>query len=403
LKFKGQLYPYQKEGLDFALATGFSINGFTMGLGKTAVGLALACKTKSHTTVVAPAFLVENWKREIQKFTVNAEKHIEVMSYNAFSKLGHLDTELLIFDEAHYLKTPSAKRTEKAHILLETSPPKGLLLLSGTPVKNRVPEFYSLLRLIWLGGYYPEFDAYANSYRHFCKTFSNEFTQRTPYGFVTKFEGLRNPQKLRELIAPIYLRRRAEDVLDLPKQVFKEVVTRSRWKEDLKLENAWFAYNGGDKKHDFSSAKAVNALSKVEYTVELAQEIMSQGQRVVVFSDHVKACEAIANEIGVPAITGATPATRRLAFVDEFAKREGSALVCSIGAMSTGLNLTCASYMVFNDYPWVPAELQQAEKRIHRIGQSSTCFYYYILSSEVDAYILRILKSKTKTLDEVVG
>jgi SNF2 family DNA or RNA helicase len=76
-------------------------------------------------------------------------------------------------------------------------------------------------------------------------------------------------------------------------------------------------------------------------------------------------------------------------------------IVATIGSMSVGVNLQAANYMVFNDYPWVPADLAQAEKRIHRIGQKSNCFYYYIFSSGVDENIFQTILDKLKITREV--
>jgi SNF2 family DNA or RNA helicase len=68
--------------------------------------------------------------------------------------------------------------------------------------------------------------------------------------------------------------------------------------------------------------------------------------------------------------------------------------------MSVGVNLTSCHHMVFNDAPWVPADMAQAEGRIHRIGQSRSCFYYYILASRVDQRIFRTLAAKRALLEK---
>lgn len=397
MKFIGELKPFQFEGKEFALDFGFTVNGFTMGLGKTPTAIATACEVGEPTLVVAPAFLRENWLREIDKFC-DSPKKFTVISYHQLKKLGRLPPTV-IFDEAHYLKELSTGWTHKAHILVESDPPEVLLQLTGTPIKNRIPEIYSPLRLCWLGGYYEEFDLWGNSYDAFCNNFAHGFFD----GYRQRYEGLKNRRELRRLLKPVYLRKRAEDVLDLPDMVHKEIITKKIGPADKELKRAWQLYKEqGNLSEEMASLKAVNALAKVDFTIEHCNSIIKEGQKVVVYTDHVQACKALAAGLNVEAITGQTPVKKRMRLLDDFQAGKTRSFVATIGSASVGLNITSANYTVFNDAPWVPADLHQAIKRTHRIGQRNTCFYYYILSSQYDAMIYQTIKKKMKIIDQVV-
>ena len=396
-------YDFQLEGVELAYKKRYSINAFTMGLGKTLVGIALAVKAQSkRVLVICPAFLKPNWEMEIEKFC-SVPSRFEVTSYE---KVKHIEDQFhlydtILIDEAHYLKSLKAKRTQRIHKLVKGHRPKYLLLLTGTPVKNRVPEFYSLLLLCWYGGRYPEFSKFSDSSWDFQCRYTNKRTIYYGQRKVTSFEGLKNVAELKQLIKPIYLRRRAEDVLSLPEENHSDVVIADTSKNDLLIQEAWARYQGKKDASSFSSAKAVNALSKVSFTVEFVRNLLEEASGVVVFTDHIQAAVAIARDFpmdDVRYVTGRTKITDRAKYVEELNSGKVKILVSTIGSLSVGVNLTGVNYMVFNDFAWVEADMAQARKRIHRIGQKNRCFYYYIYSSKIDKHIHKTLKEKQKLI-----
>ena len=216
--FKLDLFEHQKEGVEFALSNPYHINGFEMGLGKSATALAAAYKTGKATLVVCPAYLRRNWYDEIEKFIDDANFIIEVISYTQLKKVDFDITkwDFIIADEAHYLKNIKAKRTQLFHEIVVKKKPSHVMLLTGTPIKNRVSEFWSLLQLCYYGGKYGAFSSYHRLYYKFCNTFSFERTFEVNGIPVVRFDGVRNVDKLKSLIAPVYLRRKTKDVIDLP-------------------------------------------------------------------------------------------------------------------------------------------------------------------------------------------
>lgn len=407
MRLKIEPYDYQLRGIEFAFTKRYSLNGDRMGLGKSLQALGLVTLAGANRVlVVCPAFLTFNWRNEIEKFLgAEHQDKFDVMSYDAMTKLKTIAPyDVVVVDEIHYLKNLQAQRTKTFHALMEKSQPKYFIGLSGTPIKNSVPEFYSLLKLCWLGGGYPAFDVYSKGPYGFLAKFTVKKTLFLGGRQITKYDGVRNVEGLKELIKPVYLRRRTEDVLSLPQQVFQEVLISDKSVFDEKVQAAWDSYLGGKNRNLFTSNKAVSALAKVSFTVEFVRGLLQEVDRVIVFSDHVQAVKEIftAFDVGDSRyITGETPMAARAGIVKEFEVGKCKVLVATIGAMSVGVNLTSCSTMVFNDAPWVPADMAQAEARIWRIGQTRKVAYYYILASKTDQVIYRTLASKKKLIERV--
>jgi SNF2 family DNA or RNA helicase len=395
---------YQADGIRFAVEKRYSLNGDQMGLGKTCQALgAVAAVQAQKILVVCPSFLVFNWRDEILKFLgPEAAERFHVVSYNSLHKFSAIDGfDFVIADEAHYVKNFDAKRTTKLHELVEKRRPPHFMALSGTPIKNSVPEIYSLLKLCWYGGRYPEFDVWSKSMYGFLHKFTHKKTEYFGSKQITKYEGLRNPEELKALIRAVYIRRKTEQVLTLPPKTFQEILAAETSEFDEEIKAAWEGYGGGKDQKLFTSAKAVSALAKVKHTVGFAEDLLEQGERVVIFSDHVQAATEIAAALGGVVITGSVDAEARAQAVRAFEDGAIKVLVGTIGAISVGINLTSCSRMIFNDLPWVPADLAQAEGRIYRIGQVNPCFYYYILASRQDQVIYRTLVAKKKLIEAV--
>jgi SWI/SNF-related matrix-associated actin-dependent regulator 1 of chromatin subfamily A len=414
LKLLLDLFDFQAEGVDFAVKAKYSINAYEMGLGKSPTAIAAAVKVGAKKIlVVCPAFLIPNWINEIAKFTgerasgdLSSQDPFHVVSYTSIKRAvsNFSQYDFVICDEVHYAKNLDAKRTILLHELLSTHRPNYFIGLSGTPIKNKVPEFYSLLRLCWYGGRYREFDSFSTSFWKFCMNFTNRRSKIIGSKTFTDFEGLKNPEQLRQLIKPVYIRKRVEDAITLPDQIRIEHLIADKSKTDDLLRMAFESYEGKKASKSFASGKAISALGKVEYTVEFITENLEAAGKFIVFTDHVQSAKKLfdnLDHIGCRYITGQTPVDLRESYVESLNKGEIKILIATIGSLSVGVNLTGCNRMIFNDLPWVPADIEQAEKRIHRIGQKSKCFYYYILASKYDEYILRTLNKKRKLIEQV--
>jgi len=412
--FKGTLKPHQVEGVEFGLHSPYHINGYQMGLGKTVIALYLACKYKVNTLIVVPSYLKPNWIAEIEKFveTTGREFNIVVVSYTGLKKMFQVGSlykfDFIIADEAQYLKNKEAQRTQAFHNLVKEMRPKYLSLLSGTPVKNRVSEFWSLLQLCHYGGNYNEFNSFNKLYYKFCNTFSYERTFEINGVPIDRFDGVKNAENLKALIKPVYIRKRTSDVAELPDESEVYVKGKCLKKYANDLENAFKLFDQDPNDPAYMSLKRANAMAKVKDTISLAKDILEQGEKVIIYSDHVAPAEEIARALGLPCVTGKVQAEKRGQIVVDFEShkydlrnKKFNGIVATIGSLSTGVNLVSARHMIFNDIPFVPTDIDQAKARIKRIGQKRKCFYHFIYTSEFDKGLYEMVKRKDKDIRKI--
>lgn len=412
-------YKYQVRGVQYALDHPYCIIGDEMGLGKTLQGIMLYLETRLPTLIIGPAYLRDNWWNEIEEqvktwenveIVVNADDlakvdlastDIVIIGYNLITGSESLFkwADLVIADECQALKEPTTGWTIAFNKFIYDHKPERLLLLSGTPIKNRVQEWYSLLVLM---SYIPHGDNGESvcdlftDQKQFCKFFS--FTEYKSVGgrFVEKYHGIRNERRLKQLLKGKYIRRLAKNELELPDIIRKNIIVDYR--DDRELLEAWNKFVSGTKSTN-SRSKATSAAHKAPFTAKYCRDIYQEIQSpIVIFTDHRESAAILAKDLKAPKITGETKMSERSKIVKEFQKGKYSYLVGTIGAMGAGNTLTAASDVVFNDESWVPADNWQAWKRIHRIGQERTCRIHKVYGSPQDKYISGMLLDKEDTL-----
>ncbi len=402
MKLTAKLYKHQQEALEWLKDKPYAILGLEMGLGKSLIAIARAVEVGAKDIlIVCPSFLKSNWLNELEKFTVGL--NVTISSYASLKKVMDKEYDFVIADEAHYLKNHKSQRSKNFESLLVMHSPNNVLLLTGTPIKNRVGEFWNLLRLCHMGGKVTLFNEFArkNQFFKFQYYFSNAITQYFGYREVTKFVGYRNLEELKPMLNSCRLRIKSKDVLNLPEVSNIDFQIKKKSKFDKDFEEL---INEDVREGDpaYMVVKKNNAIAKCDYTVKLAQEILENGEKVIVFSDHIKSANEIARQLGVKAISGEVPASRRAELVDIFEQSADTVpLVATIPSLSVGVNLTSCNYMIFNDLPFVPADLDQAKKRIHRIGQKNKCFYYYVYISDMDKNLQKMIYDKRKITEKV--
>jgi SNF2 family DNA or RNA helicase len=329
-----------------------------------------------------------------------------ICSYERFIGIGEVhitpDTSIII-DEAHYAKNVGAKRTKAIHQYVKEFNPRSVYLLSGTPIKNRIPEIYSLLMICSYGN--PETHRLMSKYYNywqFCEHFSNATRKSFQGRKITTYSGHKNLPELKEIMATCYLRRMKMEV-DLPSMRDINIYLDMEDSE-VDLDSLSEYELRGKVTPSMASRKAENALAKAPHTAKFCKDLIEENNinQVVVFCDHILSTEVMAKTLGVLPITGSTPMHERDRIVGNFIAGDCKYLVTTIGTSSTGLNLVNTHVMVFNSFPWVSGDLEQAKKRINRIGQEKDCLYYYMIAGEVDERILKVLNSKSKTISEVL-
>lgn len=423
------LFPYQQVGAEFLAARRFAFLADGMGLGKSAQAIA-ACNIIGATriAVVCPAVAKINWQREFGMWSKVPSQQVRICSYDKLStnkldqrQIIEFAPDVLILDEAHYLKTRTTKRTKTLYGA--TPGTSGILgaakrvwLLSGTPCPNNAGEIWPHLRALW-----PELITRGQkpfSYAEFLVRYC--FIQETPFG--PKILGNKNKDELRGILAQIMLRRRAEDVLkDLPPMMWQSVAVeadavsgdiaelekdpavealREALYADGVIEGAGVA---------MASLRRATGVAKAALAARMIEEEIEAGayDKIVVFAQHLDVIRLLVDKLsahGVVSITGSTPTTLRQKAIDDFQSRpEARIFVGQLQACSTAITLHAANQVLFVEQSWTPAENAQAAKRCHRIGQTKPVFVRMLgLAKSIDEAVTRVLARKSQMIGELM-
>lgn len=411
---------YQLKGVHYTLKHHYCLIGDEMGLGKTLQGMMLQQQTRLPTLIVCPAYLRFNWFMEYENLinvwerlavvetaeelrTLDETKYdIIIISYNQVTGAERFFdwAGLVIADECHYLKELTTGWSIMFHQFIYEYCPERLLLLSGTPIKNAITEWYSPLLLLSYCRRNTNGEKVSELFKdqkQFSRFFSWVEYKSIPGGrTVEQYSGIKNERRLRQLLKGKYIRRLAKDVIDLPDLLRKSVTVDYR--DDRELLASWHNFLSGEKQTD-STAKSDSAAHKAPYTVRYCKDLYKEARTpILVWTDHLKSADILAKGLKCEKITGATPIKKRDQICQEFQQGKHKYLVASIRSLNVGKTLTAARDAVFNDRNWVPAENAQAEKRFHRIGQTHTCRIHNIFGSPQDHAIYERLKEKGETV-----
>ena len=310
--------------------------------------------------------------------------------------------DLVVCDEAHYLKNAKANRTKVVKKAFMNVPKK--LLLTGTAIKSMPFEFFSLLNFID--------PAEWKSAHHFgvryCAGFQDDF------GW--DYSGSSNLDELYSRISPYFLRRLKSDVLAfLPPKTFTHFpieLTPEEYRNYAKAEKEVVDEATGETKDAdhlsrIQRLKMFTSQVKASRGIEIVQDIIDGDEKVVVFTEYIATAEMIANHFGGKAVlfTGQKSAAEKQEAVDKFMKDDSvKVFVGTMGAAGVGITLTIASIAVFIDQPWTPSDREQAEDRIHRASTTSdkVQIIRLICQDTIDEDIISLLNSKEKVTSMVL-
>jgi superfamily II DNA or RNA helicase len=393
---------YQAFGAKFALVQERVIIGDEMGLGKTVQALAamahLAAGGATHFLVVCPASVVVNWTREIAKHTkltayrlhgLECERNrqlwkarggIAVTTYEVLrnERLMPRDVSvaMLTVDEAHYAKNPQALRTKAIRAWAGVT--SRVVFLTGTPMENQVEEFRVLVD-------------------HLRPQIARS---------VSAYDGALGSVRFRRAIAPVYLRRNQNDVLnELPPRLETEEWVSLTGKDGVAYRDAVYAGNFMAMRRAAFAPGNPEDSAKLRRLLDITDEATQDGRKVVVFSFFRDVLSTVASALGAMAvgpITGDVPPPKRQALIDEFTARQSpSVLVAQVQAGGVGLNIQAASVVIITEPQWNPAIEEQAIARAHRMGQVRRVDVHRLLAEDsVDQRILEILGRKRAEFDE---
>jgi SNF2 family DNA or RNA helicase len=432
-----QLYPYQEEGVKFALFKRACLIGDEMGLGKTLQAIALAVMKKEifgfkRVLVITLASLKEQWKREIERFSDESAvvvagpahkrkaiyrdgKHFfAITNYEAVLRdvtiISHFKPDIVILDEAQRIKNFSTKTAEAVKRL----PRKHALVLTGTPLENKLEDVYSIVQFLDPHLLMPLWQFAAD---HF-------MISRKKKGNIL---GYRNLSDLHEKLKPLVIRRKKEEVLkDLPDEVVNNYYVDLH-QEQQEIHSGYLRVLVSLMNKKFLTPMDLRRIQEIlvrmrmvcdsTYLIdrtthispkltELASvidELVVQSKRkMVIFSEWTTMTFLIArhlSEVGLPFVelSGKVPVNKRQALIDEFTNNPECRVFLSTDAGGTGLNLQAADCVVNFELPWNPAKMNQRIGRVSRIGQKSKCINVvnFICKGSIEEKIYAGIQLKT--------
>ena len=395
-----ELRRYQAWGVKYALHQKRVLLGDEMGLGKTIQAIATMVSLRNtgatHFAVVCPASVITNWCREIRKMSLLSVTKIHGAGRSAalrswiktggvavttYETTGHFKLaedfrfSMLVVDEAHYIKNPEAQRT--MHVKKIGEHAEQLLFMTGTALENKVDEMIALIRILQ-----PEIAS-----------------------AVHGMEYLSSAPQFREKVAPVYYRRKREDVLtELPDLIESKAWCTLSKAEETVYERAVLGKHYAEARRVSWNVDDIKNSSKANRMMELIQEAESDGRKVIVFSFFLDTIGKVKSLLGskcLGPINGSVPPQRRQEIIDEFDKAPaGTVLAAQIQAGGTGLNIQSASVVIICEPQFKPSIENQAISRAYRMGQTRNVLVYRLLCDDtVDERITAMLESKQAIFD----
>jgi len=397
---KVDLRQYQEFGAKYGLNFKHTLLGDEMGLGKTIQALAminhLFQNNQKYSIVVCPLSILANWKREVTQHSSlktfvyhgyyrdsefakwKDQKGVLLTTYEHTLRMDVDELQLLdilIVDEAHFVKNPDAQRSKRVYELASIS--DYVLFMSGTPLENRLEEMKQLISVL----------------------------QEEVAFKLSRELHLLEPQKFKKAVATVYLRRNRKDVLaELPELEIIPQWTdfgeeeRDYYNQAVQAEKLMImrraAWTGG------TPSKS----PKLQKLMDICDEASENGHKVLIFSffrDVIRTIKTHLEDRTFEAITGDVPNTRRQEIIDEFTNaKPGSVLVSQITAGGVGLNIQAANIVVLCEPQWKPSIEQQAISRSYRMGQSRNVLVYRLLTEDsIDVTMLEVLGEKANLFD----
>lgn len=447
------LREYQRDG--FYWIKTLKENGFggiladDMGLGKTLQILAFLLSEKEQgkvgdelrTLIVAPASLVYNWKKEVERFTPqlsvcvmagtaherkelikNQTSNVDVWitSYDLLKRDIELYQDIVfaneIIDEAQYIKNQTTHAAKSVRLVNSSF----RMALTGTPMENRLSELWSIFDYLMPGFLY--------GYTRFRSEIETPIVSDKDEDAMTR---------LRAMIHPFILRRLKKDVLkELPEKQ-EEIVTVALSGEQKKLYQAhsqrlkMFLEDQNDEDFAQNKLQILAELTKLrqlccgpelllenykgenaklEACIELITQAIAGGHKILLFSQFTSMLDLIGEElkkakIDYYRIDGSVKKEARMEMVEQFQNPQNqvSVFCISLKAGGTGLNLTAADIVIHYDPWWNKAAQNQATDRAHRIGQKHAINVYQLIAEEtIEQKICELQQVKEDLAEEVL-
>lgn len=442
-RLRTTLYPYQEDGVRFGLYRKAALIGDEMGLGKTLQAITLGMLKKEifgfkRILVVTLASLKEQWKREVEKFT--DEKAVvvagspkmrqdtyfhdpalfKITNYEAVLRDGHtlsrFKPDFIILDEAQRIKNFATKTADAVKAL----PRKHALVLTGTPLENKLEDVYSIVQFLEPHMLAPLW-RFAADHFMLCRDKKD------------KILGYRNLNLLHDKLKSLVIRRRKEEVLkDLPEQLTNTYYLELSH-EQAKIHGSFMSnlllllnkkfLTPMDLRRIQILLLQMRMVCDCTYLVDrktrispklkeleniLDELVIQSGRKMVIFSEWTTMTYLIAKQlsrmgINFVELSGKIPVNKRQGLIDEFTINPDCKVFLSTDSGGTGLNLQAADCVLNFELPWNPARLNQRIGRVHRIGQASSSVNVINLVSKdsIEEKILAGIQLKTELFNGV--
>ena len=391
---------YQEWGVKYILHQKKVLLGDEMGLGKTVQAIASMVSLRNlgekHFMVVCPASVLINWCREIEqhsklkpikmhgagrKYAFDKwmkEGDVGVTTYEtvgSFEMADDFKYSMLVVDEAHYVKNSKALRTR--NIINIGNHTGRILYMTGTALENKVDEMIELISQLQ-----PSVAKEASSYAYISS--SEIFRQR---------------------VAPVYYRRKREDVLtELPELIESKEWCSLEGEEKEIYERAILGRHRDEARRVSWNVDDLSNSSKARRLKEIVEQVKDDGRKLIVFSfylDTIRKLYEYFHGIALFPITGSVNVNKRQEIIDEFEKAPaGSMLITQITAGGTGLNIQAASVVVIAEPQIKPSIENQAISRAYRMGQTRNVLVYRLLcENTIDEKMIQMLEKKQSEFD----
>lgn len=437
---KVEPFPYQKQGIAYALQKKRCFFGDQPGLGKTLQAIGTAFIAKSWPVlVICPASLKINWQREWKKFTGkdaiilddrnknNWYRYFEmgccdvfITNYESLKKFFVEDFaggvtrsirlkpeadlfKCIIIDESHRCKSSKTQQSKICYKLCQGKEYR--FLLTGTPSINGPKDLIQQLKIM---GRLDDFGGY--------KSFETNFMQ-----------GPREASNLEmlnwRLCNTCFFRREKAKVLDqLPdkmRQVVNMDITNRKEYQDAERDLIGYlaSYENADDEKlrkaergkvmvQMQKLRQIAARGKIPAAIEFIQDIMDSGEKLIVFAFLKEVVQEIKNVFpSAVTIVGDNTSQERQEAVDRFQNDpKCNLIICNYKSAGVGLTLTASSRVAFIEFPWTFADCEQAEDRAHRIGQKDSVNCYYFLGrGTIDEDVWELIQTKKNIANDVTG
>jgi SWI/SNF-related matrix-associated actin-dependent regulator of chromatin subfamily A-like protein 1 len=447
-KYGKSLYKHQEEGIKFLLSRNGCILADDMGLGKSMQSIIAALESGAEKILIVTTSSTKiNWEREINvfcndttiidgkkwdtsKFTIiNFDILKNFHSLPSAKKLKEGEKEpimirdmvnskfdLCIVDEAHNLKNNDSIRGKiMVELCVKFNIPK-VWLLTGTPVANRPMDFFNLLKII-KSPIAENWKHYAVRYcegRKFFRTLKNGQRKQ-----IWLTDGASNLEELSNKTKNILLRRLKTDAVDMPDKIVTPMyhqLDKQGWKH---YDQLWDEYVEMKKQLGKKTSETQKDLVElillrqfianeaIPYTIEMVENAIEMGRKVIIFTSFTDELETIANHFGKIAVkhNGPMSTIKKQVAVDQFQNNDKiKVFVGNIKSAGVGITLTEATVVIFNSFDWVPGNNEQAEDRAYRIGQNNDVnVYYQLFEDTISTRMWEMLRNKKDIISTIMG